>query len=77
MSNVVNKSNCLCDTNMSYVGMTSRHLVTRAQEHLHLTINKTAIVQHINSCSSCGSSNFGVGFSKILGQCNNDHEVEI
>ena len=26
------------DANMSYIGMTSRHLVTRAQEHLHSTM---------------------------------------
>ena len=64
MFNMVNKFTCLGDANMSYIGMTSRPLVTRAQEHFYSTINKTAITQHINSCSSFGSSNFSLGSFK-------------
>ena len=37
VSNVVYKSFCSCDINMSYIGMTTRHLGTRIQEHLQPT----------------------------------------
>ena len=43
MSNVVYKFTRLRVANMSYIGMTSREFATGAQEHLHSTINKTAI----------------------------------
>ena len=62
---------------MSCIGITSGHLVTIAQEHLLSTINKTAITKYINSCSSCGSSNLGVGSFKIFRQSNNDYEAKI
>ena len=29
-SNIVNQFTCSCDTNLSYIGMSTRHLVTRA-----------------------------------------------
>ena len=65
MCNVVYKFTCLHNANMSYIGMTSRHLVTKALEHLHSTVNETGITLHINSCSSCGSSNFGSDSYKV------------
>ena len=36
--NLIYKFTCLCSVNMSYIGMTSGHLVNRAQEHLHFTV---------------------------------------
>ena len=36
LSNVIYKFSCLCDMAISYVGYTTRHLVTRAHEHLNL-----------------------------------------
>ena len=33
-SNVVYKFTCLCDTNLTYIGKTKRHLVVRKSEHL-------------------------------------------
>ena len=35
-SNVVYKFTCSCDTNLTYIGMSSRHLITRVKEHLNL-----------------------------------------
>ena len=35
-SNVVYQFTCSCDTNLSYIGMSTRHLRTRAGEHLNL-----------------------------------------
>ena len=34
MSNVVYKFNCSCDADLSYIGMTTRHLSVRVREHL-------------------------------------------
>ena len=46
-SNVVYKFSCLCDTAISYIGYTIRHLITRAHEHLNLNSNvKTAVKDH-------------------------------
>ena len=50
-SNVAD-TNCLCDANCSYIGMTTRHLATRVHEHLHSTITKTAITEHLQVCDS-------------------------
>ena len=46
MSNVVYKFTGLRDADLSYIGTTSRRSVTRAQEHLYLITDKTAILQH-------------------------------
>ena len=35
-SNVVYKFTCSCDTNLTYIGMSSRHFITRVKEHLNL-----------------------------------------
>ena len=50
-SNVVYKFTCSRDVNTTYIGMSTRHLVTRAREHLQLNSNyaKSAISQHISS----------------------------
>ena len=34
MANVVYKYTCLCDTNITYIGETKRHLAVRSSEHL-------------------------------------------
>ena len=47
-SNVVYKFTCSCDTNLTYIGMSSRHLITRVKEHLNLVdLRKSAIKDHI------------------------------
>ena len=43
LSNVVYKFSCSRDANISYIGMTTRHLGTRIQEHLHHKTIKSAI----------------------------------
>ena len=53
----------------------TRHLITRAHEHLNLnSIAKTAVKDHINSCSDCTKSVLSVSNFKvilILMNCNN------
>ena len=59
ISNVVDKFFCSCDTNMSYVGMTTRHLGTRIQEHLQPK-GKSPIRFHINDCQFCNHANINI-----------------
>ena len=78
LSNVVYKITCLCDTSISYIGMTSRHLATRAKEHMHSTLTtKSAVRDHINSCSSCQQRHVTVKDFVVLKQCQSEYETKI
>ena len=49
-SNVVHKFSCSCDTNKTYIGMSSRHLITKVGEHLNFkSLQDSAIKHHILS----------------------------
>ena len=53
-SNVAYQFRYSCDTNLAYVGMTTRHLAARACEHLVLAgPQKSAIKEHIRACAIC------------------------
>ena len=56
VSNAVHKFFCSCDTNMSYIGMTTRHLGTRIQEHLQPK-GKSAIRDHMDDCQLRNQAN--------------------
>ena len=72
-SNVVYKFSCPCDTTISYIGYTTRHLITRAHEHLNLnSIAKSAIQDHIYSCSHCSKTDF-----EVIIKCNTGFEAKI
>ena len=70
-SNVVYQFLCSCDTNLSYVGMSSRHLGTRAQKHLNLAdINtKSDIKDHLYDYDKCSSMKHSLEFFKFLKNC--------
>ena len=76
VSNVVYKFSCSCDTNMSYIGMTTRHLGTRIQEHLQPKA-KSAIRDHINDCQSCKQANINVDSFKVIKTCNTEYNSKI
>ena len=60
---VVYKCIYLCDTNVTFFGMTTRHLCVRVEEHLHLQ-KDSAVQKHINVCQSCkGDKHFFDNFS--------------
>ena len=62
-SNVVYHFTCSCDTNKTYIGMSSRHLSTRVQEHLNFNSNqKSSIKDHIMSCNICSNKKNWLGF---------------
>ena len=46
----------LRDADVSYIGITTCHLVSREQEHWSLNNNKAAVVQHIGSCQCCNAN---------------------
>ena len=77
-SNVVYKFTCWCDTNLTYIGMYSRHLITRVKEHLNLADSrKSAIKNHILSCPICSNLQYNINSFTILRKCNSDYEAKI
>ena len=56
-SNVVYKFSCLRDANMTYIGQSKRHLITRVGEHTSLgKINpQSEIKNHMYECDACHS----------------------
>ena len=67
------------DVNTTYIGMSTRHLVTRAREHLQLNSNstKSAISQHISSCQTCQNCNLNVSSFKVIRNCHNEYETKM
>ena len=58
-SNVVYKFSYSCDTNKTYISMSSRHLITRVREHLNFkSLQDSAIKDHILSCGKCFNNRF-------------------
>ena len=51
----------LRDADVSYIGITTCHLVSREQEHWSLN-NKAAVVQHIGSCQCCNANTLNANF---------------
>ena len=74
LANVVYKFNCLRDANVSYIGKTKRHLVTRVREHSNTA---SAVCEHLESCDVCRSEySVGKNFS-ILDKGRDDFEITI
>ena len=67
----------LRNADVSYMGMTSRQLVTRAQVHLNLNFNKTAKTQQIRSCQCCKTNEINANFFKIIRQYHTDYEAKV
>jgi len=68
MSNIVYKFSCSRNENSLYIGMTTRHLVTRIQEHLHSKNSKFEL------CQSCEGKHLDVN---NFGKCNSEYETKI
>ena len=77
-SNVVYKFTCSCDTNLTYIGMFSRHLSTRVREHLNLNSKqKSSIKDHIAACNFCSKTKIGIDSFKIIRKCRSDYDTKI
>ena len=77
MANVVYKFTCLCDTNLTYIGKTKRHLAVRSLEHLEFKSEnpKSEVKVHLKSCQTC--QNCSIDNFEVLKKCKNDHENKI
>ena len=77
-SNVVYKFVCPCDADISYIGMTSRHLSTRVSEHLSFgSSTLSAIKEHIMDCTTCSNSTQLSKSFEVLRQCRTEFETKI
>ena len=76
-SNVVYKFSCLCDTNITYIGKTKRHLMVRCLEHLEFEKKKpeSEVKVHLNDCDICKNANYE-NF-EILKKCKTDLETKV
>ena len=77
-SDVAYKFSCPSDTAISYIGYTTRHLITKAHEHLNLnSIAKTAVKDHIYSCLHCSKTDLSVSNFEVIKICNTGFEAKI
>ena len=78
-SNVAHKFTCSCDSNLTYIGKSTRHLSNRVGEHLNVASlqENSAIKQHILSCSVCSNVRHDLNSCEILKQCKSDFLAKI
>ena len=78
-SNVLYKYTCSRDVNVTYVGYSARHLITRAKELNDCKSNKSAVKNHILNCNSCLDENpkFQLDRFSIMRKCNSTYEAKI
>ena len=83
-SNVVYQFQCLCDTDNSYIGVTSRPFCIRVDEHLNHTKRTnsdadSAINKHLDSCQKCFAGTRTNQFDqfKILRHCTTPYSAKI
>ena len=77
-SNVVYKFTCSGHMNLTYIGMSSRHLITRVKEHLNLADSRISAIQnHILSCPICSNLQYNINSFTILRKCNSDYEAKL
>ena len=75
-SNVVYKFECTVDSEVTYIGMTTRQACKRFQEHFDPTKN-SAIQAHVANCKPCCDSKNYFDLFKIMSQCNGEKETEV
>ena len=77
-SNIVYQFLCLCDSNLMYISMSTRHLITRVGEHLGFQLKtESSVKEHIMSCDICSNTKFNVNLFKIIKKCNSNFETKI
>ena len=81
-SNVVYKFTSSCDANLSYVGMSTRHLGVRAREHLNLADQhkNSAIKDQLMFCDVCCEAfkaQFFTNNFEILKKCGSEFDTKI
>ena len=57
--------------------MTTQHLGTRIQKHLHHKTTKSAIRDHVEICQNCKLNNTDLNGFKVLRICNLEYATKI
>ena len=69
---------CSCDMNLTYYGMSTRHLITRVREHLDFnSIQRSAIKDHILSCDVCSDVQHGIKSFTVIKKCQSKFHTKI
>ena len=77
-SNVIYEFTCSCDANLTYIGMSTRHLSTRAKEHLDFNSQvSSAIKNHVMCCNVCSSVKLNLNSFKIIKKCKSEFHTKI
>ena len=76
-SNIVYQFLCSCDSSLTYIGVSTRHLSIRVGEHLgfHLKTERS-VKNHVMSCDICANTKFNVNLFKIIKKCYSDFETK-
>ena len=66
-----------CDSSLTYIGETKRHLGVRSEEHLgyEKDLPKSEIKTHLKGCHICREST--IDNFEIIKKCMSDHESKI
>jgi len=77
-SNVVYKLTCERNTSDVCIGMTSRHLMTRIEEHLNEEgPQRSAVNDHLKSCRTCQNEKDKMKLFAVVRKCRSDYETKI
>ena len=82
-TNVVYEFKCLCDPSLSYIGVTSRPLCTRVDEHLNVSPRSnaeiSAISKHLHTCQKCFAEtrHNQIDYFDILRNCTSNYTAKI
>ena len=64
--------------NLTYYGMSTRHLITRVREHLDFnSIQRSAIKDHILSCDVCSDVQYGIKSFNVIKKCQSKFHTKI
>ena len=78
LSNVIYQYDCVANAQISYIGYTKRHMVTRTAEHIVPALaKKSHVFAHIKNCDSCKGSQLSVHDFKVLQHCVDETECKI
>ena len=77
LSKVVYKFTCSRDATETYIGMSTRHLLTRAQEHFNLKNAKSAINQHLQNCNTCNTGKLNLSSFCVMKKCRSNFATKV
>ena len=75
-ANVVYEFKCTVDSDLSYIGMTTRQACLRMRDHFNPAKN-SAIQNHVAQCNKCNSTKCYFNLFKIIKYCSGGKETEI